>query len=137
FITVILKHGMMSREVFDVVRGSFKSYSLDMILWQAAIIIEGPNDFLHEGNNFLIMRPDVRKMRSDVFIQSVVNQSYGSSFLSRFREILFYYMAMFDMLDTTLPRESESRLVFEKLVLGCYAFNGISCEGSDLVLRPK
>ncbi|AQK45502.1 hypothetical protein ZEAMMB73_Zm00001d026108 [Zea mays] len=89
---------------------------------------EGPNDFLHE---------DVRKMRSDVFIQSVVNQSYGSSFLSRFREILFYYMAMFDMLDTTLPRESESRLVFEKLVLGCYAFNGISCEGSDLVLRPK
>jgi hypothetical protein len=62
---------------------------------------------------------------------------YGSSFLSRFREILFYCTAMFDMLDATLPRESESRLVFEKLVMGCYVFNGISCEGSDLVLRPK
>ncbi|AQK48406.1 scarecrow-like protein 9 isoform X4 [Zea mays] len=80
---------------------------------------------------------NIRKMRPDVFIQSVVNRSYGSSFLSRFREILFYCTAMFDMLDATLPRESESRLVFEKLVLGCYAFNGISCEGSDLVLRPE
>jgi hypothetical protein len=46
-------------------------------------------------------------------------------------------MALFDMLDTTIPRESKSRLVFEKAILGCYAFNGISCEGMDLVERPE
>jgi hypothetical protein len=76
-------------------------------------------------------------MRQDVFMQSIMNRSYGSSFLSRFRETLFYYMALFDMLDTTIPRENKSRLVFEKAILGCYAFNGISCEGMDLVERPE
>jgi hypothetical protein len=41
------------------------------------------------------------------------------------------------MLDATIPRESESRLVFEKVILGCYAFNGISFEGKDVVERPE
>jgi hypothetical protein len=80
---------------------------------------------------------NIKNMRPDVFIQSIMNRSYGSSFLSRFRETLFYYMALFDMLDATIPRESKSRLVFEKAILGCYAFNGVSCEGMDLVERPE
>jgi hypothetical protein len=80
---------------------------------------------------------NIKKMRPDVFIQSIMNRSNGSSSLSRFRETLFYYMALFDMLDATIPRESKSRLVFEKAILGCYAFNGISCEGMDLVERPE
>nr|AGT17318.1 hypothetical protein SHCRBa_149_L06_R_110 [Saccharum hybrid cultivar R570] len=79
---------------------------------------------------------NIKKMRPDVFIQNVMNRSYGSSFLSRFRETLFYYMAMFDMLDATIPRESKSRLVLEK-VLGCHAFNGISYQGMDLVEIPE
>lgn len=80
---------------------------------------------------------NVRRMRPDVFIQSVTNRSYGSSFLSRFREMLFYYMAVFDMLDATVPRESRSRLVLEQVLLGHYVFNDISCEGMDLVQRPE
>ena len=46
-------------------------------------------------------------------------------------------MALFDMLDATIPRESKSRLVIKKVILGCYAFNGISCEGMDVVERPE
>jgi hypothetical protein len=69
---------------------------------------------------------NIKKMRPDVFIQNVMNRSYGSSFLSRFRETLFYYMAMFDMLDTTIPRESKSRLVLEKVLLGCHVLSGNS-----------
>jgi hypothetical protein len=80
---------------------------------------------------------NIKKMRPDVFIQNVMNRSYGSSFLSRFRETLFYYMAMFDMLDATIPRESKSRLVLEKVLLGCHAFNGISYQGMDLVEIPE
>jgi hypothetical protein len=80
---------------------------------------------------------NIKKMRPDVFIQSVSNRSYGSSFLSRFREMLFYYMALFDMLDATIPRESKSRSVLEQVVLGYYIFNDISCEGMDIVERPE
>jgi hypothetical protein len=55
-----------------------------------------------------IVLNSIKEMRPDVFIQSVLNRSHGSSFLSQFREMLFYYMAVFDMLDTTIPRESKS-----------------------------
>jgi hypothetical protein len=79
---------------------------------------------------------NIKQMRPDVFIQNIMNRSYGSS-LSWFREIVFHYMALFDMLDATIPRESKSRLVFEKVILGCYAFSGISCEGMDVVERPE
>ncbi|CAN6363661.1 unnamed protein product [Urochloa humidicola] len=80
---------------------------------------------------------NIQKMRPDVFIQSIFNYSCGSSFLSRFREALFYYMALFDTLDATMPRESPSRLVLEQIVLGRSALNVIACEGLDRVDRPE
>jgi len=46
-------------------------------------------------------------------------------------------MPLFDMLDATIPRECESRLVLEQVVLGRYAFSYISCEGMDLVEHPE
>ncbi|WVZ49941.1 hypothetical protein U9M48_001255 [Paspalum notatum var. saurae] len=80
---------------------------------------------------------NIKKMRPDVFIQSILNLSYGSSFLTRFRESLFYYMALFDTLDATVPRDNESRLMLEQVVLGHAALNSIACEGMDLVQRPE
>jgi hypothetical protein len=50
---------------------------------------------------------NIRRMRPCIFIQSIVNRSSGTSFLSRFRELLFNYMALFDMSDATMPRNSE------------------------------
>ncbi|PVH34647.1 hypothetical protein PAHAL_8G266800 [Panicum hallii] len=80
---------------------------------------------------------NIRKMRPHVFIQSILNCSYGSSYLSRFREVLFYYTAIFDMFDATMPRESKSRVVLEQGLFGRYALNIIACEGVDLVERPE
>jgi hypothetical protein len=51
--------------------------------------------------------------------------------------MLFYYMAVFDMLDKTIPRVSKSRLVLEQVLLGHYVFNDISCEGMDRVEHPE
>jgi len=84
-------------------------------------------DFLH----------NIRRMRPHVFIQSILNCSYGSSYLSRFREVLFYCRAIFDMFDATMPRESKSRVVLEQGLFGRYALNAIACEGADLVERPE
>ena len=80
---------------------------------------------------------NIKKMRPDVFIQSILNCSCGSSFVARFREVMSYYTALFDILDATMPRESKSRVVLEQFVLGRPAFNIIACEGPDLVERPE
>ncbi|KAL6907975.1 hypothetical protein ACP4OV_002145 [Aristida adscensionis] len=80
---------------------------------------------------------NIRKMRPDVFIQGILNCSYGTSFLSRFREALFYCRAVFDMLDATIPRVGTLRLVLEQGMLGHSVLNSIACEGMDLVNRPE
>jgi hypothetical protein len=80
---------------------------------------------------------NIRKMKPNIFIQSVLNFSHGTSFLSRFREALFCYSALFDMLDAIVPRDSEQRLVLEQGMLGRWALNAIACDGVDLIDRPE
>jgi len=100
------------------------------ILMEESIFFDGPSPRDTVLNN-------IKKMRPDVFIQSIFNRSYGFSFLSRFREMLSFYMPLFDMLDATIPRQCKSRSVLEQVLLGHYFFNDISCEGMDLVERPE
>ncbi|KAJ1277369.1 hypothetical protein BS78_05G289700 [Paspalum vaginatum] len=99
-------------------------------LMDESIFFDGPNP------KDTVLR-NIRKMRPDVFIQSILNNSYGSSYLSRFREALFYYTAIFDMFDATIPRETRSRVVLEQELFGRSALNVIACEGKDLVERPE
>ncbi|KAL6653548.1 hypothetical protein ACP70R_008472 [Stipagrostis hirtigluma subsp. patula] len=84
-----------------------------------------------------IVLNNIKQMRPDVFIQGIVNCSYGPSFLARFREALFYCRALFDLLDATIPRECKMRLVLEQGILGHSMLNVIACEGVDLVNRPE
>ncbi|WVZ48774.1 hypothetical protein U9M48_000185 [Paspalum notatum var. saurae] len=66
------------------------------------------------------------------------NSSCGAPFfVTRFREALFYYSAMFDMMEATAPRDSAGRAVLEQHVLGPCALNAIACEGSERVERPE
>ncbi|KAJ1274010.1 hypothetical protein BS78_05G030500 [Paspalum vaginatum] len=81
---------------------------------------------------------NIRKMRPDVFIQFIVNGTYGAPFfLTRFREALFFYSALFDMLDATIPRDNDERLLIERDIIGRCALNVIACEGADRVDRPE
>jgi hypothetical protein len=49
---------------------------------------------------------NIQKMRLDVFILCNENSSYNAPFfVTRFREALFYYSAMFDMMDAVAPRD--------------------------------
>ncbi|KAJ1277353.1 hypothetical protein BS78_05G288200 [Paspalum vaginatum] len=81
---------------------------------------------------------NIREMRPNVFIQSVVNGTYGAPFfLTRFREALFFYSAQFDALDATIPRDNDGRLLIERDMLGRSALNVIACEGADRVERPE
>ncbi|KAL6905779.1 hypothetical protein ACP4OV_003380 [Aristida adscensionis] len=80
---------------------------------------------------------NIKKMKPDVFIQSIVNCSQETSFLSRFRRALFYYTSLFDILDETVPRGSKPRLVLEQVLFGRSALNVIACEGMELVDHPE
>ncbi|CAO1940230.1 unnamed protein product [Urochloa humidicola] len=81
---------------------------------------------------------NIREMRPNVFIHSVVNGTFGAPFfLTRFREALFFYSAQFDMLDATIPRDNDERLLIERDIVGRSALNVIACEGADRVERPE
>ncbi|CAD6215287.1 unnamed protein product [Miscanthus lutarioriparius] len=81
---------------------------------------------------------NIREMQPDVFIHSVVNGTYGVPFFfTRFREALFFYSALFDMIDATIPRDNDERLLIERDMLGRSALNVIACEGADRVERPE
>ncbi|TVU23266.1 hypothetical protein EJB05_25621, partial [Eragrostis curvula] len=94
--------------------------------------------YIHSPSPRDVVLNNIQKMRPDVFILCVVNGSYGAPFfVTRFREALFYYSAMFDMLDATVPRDNEQRLLVEREIIGRYAMNVIACEGLDRAERPE
>ncbi|XP_062225729.1 scarecrow-like protein 34 isoform X2 [Phragmites australis] len=79
----------------------------------------------------------IRKMNPHVFIHGIINGSYNAPFfVSRFREALFHYSAIFDMLETNIPRDNEQRLLIESALFGREAINVISCEGLERMERP-
>lgn len=80
----------------------------------------------------------IRKMNPAVFIHGVLNGSFGVPFFeTRFREALFHYSTLFDMLETTTSRINEHRLLIERDMFGREVINVISCEGSKRVERPE
>ncbi|RDX82072.1 Scarecrow-like protein 14, partial [Mucuna pruriens] len=80
----------------------------------------------------------IRKINPDIFTQSIVNGSYNAPFFAtRFREALFHFSAVYDMCDTVIPRENESRMMIEREILGREAMNVIACEGSERIERPE
>ncbi|CAH9129157.1 unnamed protein product [Cuscuta epithymum] len=80
----------------------------------------------------------IRKVNPSIFVQAVVNGSYGSPFFaSRFRDALYHYSSFFDIFDTLLPRDDPQRLQFEDDHFGREALNVIGCEGTERVVRPE
>ncbi|XP_022986785.1 scarecrow-like protein 34 [Cucurbita maxima] len=80
----------------------------------------------------------IRKMNPNIFVHSVVNGSYNAPFfITRFREALFHFSALYDALDVNLPRDSEERMMLEREFLGRQIMNVVACEGVQRVERPE
>ncbi|KAJ6815045.1 scarecrow-like protein 9 [Iris pallida] len=80
----------------------------------------------------------IRRMKPDVFVHGVVNGSYSAPFfVTRFREALFFFSAIFDMLETNVPREDEQRQLIEREIFGREILNIVACEGLERVERPE
>lgn len=86
-------------------------------------------------NGFLNL---VKRIKPNLFIHGIVNGSYNAPFfVTRFREALFHFSAIFDMLETIVPRSELQRMLLEKEIFGKEALNVIACEGSERVERPE
>ncbi|CAI0539820.1 unnamed protein product [Linum tenue] len=80
----------------------------------------------------------VRQANPNMFMHAIVNGSYNAPFfVTRFREALFHFTALFDMLDANMGREDQMRMKFEKEFYGREVMNVIACEGSERVERPE
>jgi hypothetical protein len=80
----------------------------------------------------------IRKMKPAVFIHGVVNASYcAASFVTRFREALYNFSAGFDLMEATVPRDNNLRVVVERDIFARSAMNIIACEGADRVERTQ
>lgn len=80
----------------------------------------------------------IRQVNPAIFIHGIVNGSYSVPFfITRFREALFHFSALFDMLEATVPRDDDQRRLIERDLFGREALNVIACEGSDRVERPE
>lgn len=79
----------------------------------------------------------IRDINPDIFVHFLVQASYNAaSFKTRFRDAQFNYWTLFDILDTTLARDSKERLVVERC-FGMEMMNIIACEGSERVERAE
>ena len=80
----------------------------------------------------------IHKIKPNLFISGVVNGAYNAPFfVTRFREALFHFSAIFDMLETVVPREDWERMLLEREIFGREALNVTACEGWERVERPE
>jgi len=80
----------------------------------------------------------MRRMNPKVLIFGILNGLYSSPFfMTRFKELLFHYSSIFDMLDTNAPRDNEERKLLEGGMLGREILNIVACEGADRIERPE
>lgn len=80
----------------------------------------------------------IRKIKPCVFIHGIINASYSNPFFAtRFRSVLSSFFSFFDMFNSTMPRDSEGRLLIERNLVSPNAINVIACEGSERVERPE
>ncbi|XP_074574103.1 scarecrow-like protein 34 [Curcuma longa] len=98
-------------------------------LMDETVVVDNPRDMVL--NN-------IRRMNPDVFIHGIVNGTYSAPFfVTRFREALFHYSSVFDMIETNVVQKHESRQLIESVLFGREALNIIACEGTERMERPE
>ncbi|XP_057449193.1 scarecrow-like protein 34 [Lotus japonicus] len=80
----------------------------------------------------------IRKINPDIFAQAIINGSFSTPFfITRFREALFHFSAILDMLDSVWSRENQWRMMSEREIVGRSSMNVIACEGFERLERPE
>ncbi|XP_061371863.1 scarecrow-like protein 9 isoform X2 [Gastrolobium bilobum] len=123
--TIKLEELKIDRDEFLVVTCLYRGKNL----LDESVVVDSPR------NNFLSL---IRKINPNIFIHGIMNGAFNAPFfVTRFREALFHYSSLFDMLESIVPREEWERMLIEKEIFGREALNVIACEGCERVERPE
>ncbi|KAG4393336.1 hypothetical protein GLYMA_03G065700v4 [Glycine max] len=123
--TIQLEELEIDRDEFLVVTCFYRGKNL----LDESAVVDSPR------NNFLTL---IRRINPKLFIHGIMNGAFDAPFfVTRFREALFHYSSLFDMLETIVPREDWERMLIEKEIFGREALNVIACEGPERVERPE
>ncbi|ONM10951.1 hypothetical protein ZEAMMB73_Zm00001d034664 [Zea mays] len=80
----------------------------------------------------------IRKLNPHLFVHGIVNGTYNAPFfVTRFKEAMFFFSSIFDMLEANALRMDEHRLLIEREFFGREAVNVIACEGTERIERPE
>ncbi|KAL6195540.1 hypothetical protein ACLB2K_031159 [Fragaria x ananassa] len=80
----------------------------------------------------------IKKINPDLFVHGIINGTYSPPlFVTRFKEALFHFGALFDMFEAVVPREEQWRQMFEREIYGRDIMNVVACEGLERVERPE
>ncbi|KAK8443784.1 hypothetical protein SEVIR_9G031000v4 [Setaria viridis] len=80
----------------------------------------------------------IRKLNPHLFVHGIVNGTYNAPFfVTRFKEAMFFFSSIFDMLEANASRMDEHRLLIESEFFGREALNVIACEGTERIERPE
>ncbi|KAA8518913.1 hypothetical protein F0562_016313 [Nyssa sinensis] len=123
--TIKIEDLKIDRNEFLVVNCLYRSKNL----LDETVVVDSPRN---------IVLNLARKINPDIFIHGIVNGAFSAPFfVTRFREALFHFSALFDMLETNVPRERCERMLIEREIFGREALNVIACEGWERVERPE
>ncbi|CAH9094266.1 unnamed protein product [Cuscuta europaea] len=80
----------------------------------------------------------IREVNPHLYAQTVCSGPQTSPFfVTRFREAIFFYTAIFDLIDATLPRHDNRRLSLETEFVGREIMNIVACEGKERLQRTE
>ncbi|KAK6788155.1 hypothetical protein RDI58_016680 [Solanum bulbocastanum] len=79
-------------------------------------LINVPDETVYENSPRDDVLRLIKQIKPDVFLHGIVNGAYNSTFfVTRFKEALFHFSSLFDMMEATEPREHQERVLFEKV----------------------
>ncbi|MBA0707932.1 hypothetical protein Golax_019939 [Gossypium laxum] len=97
-----------------------------------------PDDTLSSTSARDIVLKLIRNINPECFIHGISNGTYNAPFfVTRFREALFHFSAMFDIFEANVPRDDPQRMMCEREILGRDIMNVVACEGIERVERPE
>ncbi|XP_074295072.1 scarecrow-like protein 30 [Silene latifolia] len=80
----------------------------------------------------------VKQLNPKLFIHGILSGSFNAPFfLTRFKEALFHFAALFDVFEATMPREEHARQLIESEIAGKELMNVVACEGAERIQRPE
>ncbi|KAK4719988.1 hypothetical protein R3W88_018326 [Solanum pinnatisectum] len=94
-------------------------------------LINVPDETVYENSPRDDVLRLIKQIKPDVFLHGIVNGAYNSTFfVIRFKEALFHFSSLFDMMEATVPRENQERVLFEKVNFGKEIMNLVAFEGT-------